>query len=344
MGWYCHGLGWSGLGVVGMILNLVFFSLSYGGLTVASAAYDVGELTEQDVGRILTIHNAGNISAIAPKLLGAVEIGGRTVLVAGVDFAEELQIKKWWQLSGREPRSDSEAIVGARVASLLGLSAGSQVPVGNRVFEIVAVLAENGQQDDDMLFVSLDALQEALNRPDVVSLIEVSALCNTCPIEEIVRQIQHVLPHARVTALRQAAALRMESVENFTRFAWAVSGVVLVIGGLVVLTTMLGAVAERQREIGLFCALGFRRVHIARVILIEAALLSLLGGLLGWLMGMLAATALASGVAQVSVAVRWSPWLALGAIGAALALGLLASLYPAIRAAQLDPNTALHAL
>ena len=319
-------------------------SLSYGGMTVSSAAYDVGELTSLDMERIQTIPNAANISTIAPILLSAVQVKGQYVLVAGVDLEAELRMKKWWQLDGRAPQADGEAIAGARVAELLGLSVGSQVPVGNRTFEIVAILAENGMQDDDMLFVDLNAAQSALNRFGTISLIEVSALCNACPIEEMIRQIQEAVPQARVTGLRQAVALRMETVDQLTRFAWALSAVVLVIGGLVVLTTMLGAVAERKQEIGIFRAMGFRRMHIMRVILAEAALVSLVGGLLGWLIGMVAATLLASRVAQISVAVQWNPWLLLGAVGTALFLGVLSSLYPAVRAAQLDPNTALQAL
>jgi len=319
-------------------------SLSYGGMTVSSAAYDVGELTSLDMERIQTIPNAANISTIAPILLSAVQVKGQYVLVAGVDLEAELRMKKWWQLDGRAPQADGEAIAGARVAELLGLSVGSQVPVGSRAFEIVATLAENGMQDDDMLFVDLNAAQSALNRFGTISLIEVSALCNACPIEEMIRQIQEAVPQARVTGLRQAVALRMETVDQLTRFAWALSAVVLVIGGLVVLTTMLGAVAERKQEIGIFRAMGFRRTHIMRVILAEAALVSLVGGLLGWLIGMVAATLLASSVAQISVAVQWNPWLLLGAVGTALFLGVLSSLYPAVRAAQLDPNTALQAL
>ena len=319
-------------------------SLSYGGLTVSSAAYDVGELTTQDAERIWTIHEARSISTVAPKLLGVVKIDERLVLVAGVDFDAELQLKKWWELVGEIPRTADQAIAGSRVAALLGLSAGSPVAISGHVLQVTAVLAETGQQDDDLLFIDLGTAQALLDRPGVISLIEVSALCNVCPIEEIVEQVQHVLPQARVTALRQAVALRMETVGQFTRFAWAISGVVLVIGGLVVLTTMLGAVVERRQEIGLFRTTGFRRTHIMGVILAEAALVSLLGGLLGWLIGMIAATALAPGVAQVTIPVHWDPWLAVGAVGAALTVGLLASLYPAVRAAQLDPTTALRAL
>jgi putative ABC transport system permease protein len=120
--------------------------------------------------------------------------------------------------------------------------------------------------------------------------------------------------------------------------------VVIAIGALVVLTTMLGAVAERRQEIGLFRALGFRQRHVERVILSEAALVSLLGGILGWLMGMGAAVLLAPRVANVSTPVPWSPLLALGAIGCALVVGLGASLYPATQAARVDPTVALRSL
>ena len=78
-------------------------SLSYGGVTVASAAYDVGEMTLADLDQIQTIKNARNISVVAPKLLGAVSLGGQSVLVAGVRFDDELRLKQWWHLEGDEP-------------------------------------------------------------------------------------------------------------------------------------------------------------------------------------------------------------------------------------------------
>ncbi len=319
-------------------------SLSYGGLTVAAATYDVGELTTSDVALISTIPYSRNISIIAPKLLSAVEIQGHTVLVAGVDFPAELRLKEWWHLIGRQPETEEDAIVGARLASLLGLNTGSSVRVGDEAFRIVALLAENGTQDDDMLFVALPAAQQALNRPGAVTLVEVAALCTACPIEELVKEIQAVLPQARVVALRQAVTLRMGIVEQLGRFSALVSGIVLGISGLVVMTTMLGAVAERKPEIGLLRAVGFRRTHIARIILTEAGILSGLGGLLGWLMGMAAAMLLTPTVAQATVSVQWNPWLAIGAVGLALVVGLLAGLYPAIQAARLDPTTALRSL
>jgi putative ABC transport system permease protein len=319
-------------------------SLSYGGVTVASAAYDVEELTQADLDRIKTIKNAQNISVVAPKLLGAFPMNGRSVLVAGVRFGDELRLKQWWRVNGEEPAAPDEALAGQQLAQALALHPGTSVEINGRLFRVAGVLAENGSQDDDILFIDLAAAQQVMGKPGKVSLVEAAALCTACPIEEMVAQIADVLPQARVTALRQAVTLRMETVRQLSSFALAVSSVVVVIGALVVLTTMLGAVAERRQEIGLFRALGFRQRHVIQIILGEAAVVTLAGGALGWLLGMAIAVALTPRFVGVTTPVPWNLWLALGAMGGAVLVGLAASAYPAIHAARLDPTTALRSL
>lgn len=320
-------------------------SLSYGGVTVAAATYDVGDLRLADLESIRTIENARNVSVVAPKLLGAVSLGGRPVLVAGVRFSEELRLKQWWHVEqGMAPGAPDEALAGRRLASMLALAPGAAVDVNGHTFRVVGILAENGSQDDDILFVDLAAAQSAMAKPDAVSLVEVSALCSECPVEDMVAQIAAVLPQAQVTAMRQAVMLRMNTVGQLSRFTVALSVVVVLIGGLVVLMTMLGAVAERRQEIGLFRALGFRQRHVMQVILGEVAIVSVVGGILGWLMGMGAAVFLAPRVAQVNTAVPWDPLLAAVAIACAVTVGLAAGLYPAAHAARLDPTIALRSL
>ena len=211
-------------------------------------------------------------------------------------------------------------------------------------FRVTGILAENGSQDDDILFIDLAAAQQVMDKPQSVSLVEVAALCTECPVEDMVEQIGGVLPQARVTALRQAVTLRMETVGQLSRFALAVSAVVVAIGGLVVLTTMLGAVAERRQEIGLFRALGFRQQHVMRIILGEAALVSLAGGMRGLAAGHGRGHRVGTTPGQPDFRCAVESWLALGAVGGALLVGLLASLYPAISAARLDPTTALRSL
>lgn len=319
-------------------------SLSYGGVTVASAAYDVGELSLADLDRLQTIPNARNISVIAPKLLGAMAVGERPVLVAGVRFLDELRLKQWWHLDGAEPDGTYDALAGARLAQVLNLRPGVTLNLNGQTFQVTGVLAENGTQDDDILFIDLAAAQQVMNKPGSISLVEVAALCTACPVEEMVRQIGEVLPQARVTALRQAVTLRMETVKQLERFALAVAAVVITIGGMVVLTTMLSSVSERRQEIGLFRAMGFRQRHVMQIILSEAALVSLAGGALGWLTGMGAAVLLTPYLANVTIPVQWNLWVAFGAAGSALVIGLGASIYPAIYAARLDPIIALRSL
>ena len=319
-------------------------SLSYGGITVASASYDVGEMTLHDLKRIGTIKNARNVSVIAPKLLGTVTLDGRRVLMAGVLFDDEIRLKRWWEVRGEYPVTSDEALVGARLAEVLAIQPGEMLDVQGQIVRVIGVLEENGSQDDDILFLDLSLAQRLMSKPGTINLVEVAALCTECPIEEMVKQISEVLPQARVTALRQAVTLRMETVGQLTRFAFAVSLVVIAIGALVVLTTMLGAVSERRQEVGLFRALGFRQAHIERVIVGEALVVSLVGGILGWVIGTGTAMLLRPSLSDLAAPVMVDPWLALGAVGGTLLVGLGGSLYPARRAARLDPTTALRSL
>jgi len=316
-------------------------ALSYGGVTVSSAAYDVKELHTDDAAKIQQIPLRANIANVAPKLVGAVDVGGSRVLLVGVDFPSELRLKKWWEIVGQDPAAPDEVLLGYNAASRLSAMPGNTLTINGRPFQVAGTLKELGSSEDDAIFADLGAAQQVLGKPDAVSLIEVSALCKACPVEDIVQEISMQLPDARVSALAQAVKSRQQTVDQLTSFSLAISLVVLLIGGLVVLTTMMSAVNERTREIGIFRAIGFRRTHIARVILFEALLVSLLGGVLGWFLGMLASTVLGPRVAQLSVGVEWNPLLALGAVLLAVAIGLAGSIYPAIRAANLDPAEAL---
>ena len=319
-------------------------AVSYGGVTVASAAYDVGELHLEDLSAISTIKNAANVSVVSPKLLSADTVMGRTVLVAGVNFSDEILLKQWWEIDGQSPIVDDEALVGSRVAQELGIAVGDSIEVHGTVFRVVGMLHQNGSQDDDIVFVELGALQAAIARPGAITLAEVAALCTGCPIEEMVAQISGVLPQARVSALRQAVTLRMETADQLGRFGLVVSVVVLLIGGLVVLTTMLSAVGERKQEIGLLRALGFRRQHIARIILSEAALVSLVGGFVGWGVGILGAAILLPRLVDPRAVLLVPPLLLAGSVIGALLVGLVGAIYPALQAARLDPSSALRAL
>jgi putative ABC transport system permease protein len=187
--------------------------------------------------------------------------------------------------------------------------------------------------------------QELLGKKGRISMAEVAALCSGCPIPEMVKQISDVLPGANVMAIQQVVKGRMETLNQFEKFSYGVSALVLLVGSLMVLVTMMGSVRERTVEIGIFSAMGFRGSHVMRIILMEAAIISGLAGLLGYLVGFAATKMLIPLFTEGHGAhVPFDPLLAGGAIFLSLFVGLAASTYPAFAASRLDPNEALRAL
>src|SRR5262245_56622527 len=87
-------------------------SLDYGGLSVSIVSFDVKQLRSEDAASVLQIPYSNRISNVSPKLLGAVGVDGREVLLAGVDFDSELVLKRWWRIAGSKPENDQQLLVG----------------------------------------------------------------------------------------------------------------------------------------------------------------------------------------------------------------------------------------
>jgi putative ABC transport system permease protein len=134
-------------------------------------------------------------------------------------------------------------------------------------------------------------------------------------------------------------------VRHFKRFSIGISAVVLLIGSLIVFTTMMASVSERTREIGIFRAIGFRQGHIIQVILLEAVLIGLVAGVLGYLAGVGSTRLALPYFLQVQeVKIVWDAVQAISAVLISVAVGLTASIYPALKAARMDPAESLRAM
>jgi len=320
-------------------------AMNYGGISLGGVTFDQREIRETDLARIATIANHRNISAISPKVLGSVAIGGHDVLLVGVNFASELKMKQWWQIFGDAPKNDNELLLGSDASKVLNVAAGDSLRIGGEAFKVAGVLDQTGSQDDSLVFAPLGKAQKLLGKEGKITLAEVAALCSGCPIGDMVVQIAEKLPDAKVSAIQQVVEGRLKALNQFKRFSYAMAGVVVFIGSLIVFVTMMGSVNERTTEIGVFRAIGFRKSHIMRIILLEAALVSLLAGLVGYGAGMGGAKLALPFMAEAKNAkLIWDAWIAGGSIALALVLGLVASLYPALHASRMDPTEALRAL
>jgi putative ABC transport system permease protein len=320
-------------------------SLSYGGMNIGGVSIDTQTLKDSDIPKIRQIEVRENISTISPKLIGVMEIEGKKVALMGIQFQEEIRLKKWWKIHGSIPKTREEVLLGNEVAVRLFKSTGETLPINGKLVRISGVLDETGSQDDFLIFGDLAFIQEAMKKPGALSLIEVSAFCNTCPIEEIVRQISKQLPHAKVTAIKQTLQTKMEALDHFKKFSVGISIIVLLIGSLIVFTNMMASVNERKREIGIFRAIGFRKSHVVRIIFLEALIVGLIAGIVGYLLGLGVSQVIGpmiTGVKGGSLFI--DPLLAIGAISLSSLIGILSSAYPAIHASKMDPTTALRAL
>jgi putative ABC transport system permease protein len=219
------------------------------------------------------------------------------------------------------------------------------VALDGRTFRVTGVLHPTGSQDDEVLIAELGAAQSLLGKPGKVTLVQIAALCSDCPVEEIAVQLSDALPGTEVTAMQQVTKNRMQALDVFRTFSYVIAAIIIAIEALVVFVTMMGSVNARTREIGIFRALGFRRSHVTRLVLMEAAVASVVAGVLGYLAGMVASYLLLPFFAEgLNVSVVWAPPLAAGAVLLAVLIGSLGSLYPALHASRLDPTVALRAI
>ena len=321
-------------------------SLTYGGMSLGGVSFDMKEIRQEELEKIQTIKNAANVAAVDPMVLGPVTVGGHQLLMAGVDFTAFQILRPWWIVKGKIPVEQEGVILGADASRVTGIKVGDKIPIQGKELFVTGVLESTGSQDDGLVFASLPAGQSLLGKKGSISMAEVAALCTGCPIPEMVKQISEVLPSANVMAIQQVVKGRMETIGHFQKFSYGVSALVLLVGCLMVLVTMMGSVRERTVEIGIFRAMGFRKSHVMRVILLEACIVAAIAGIAGYLAG--------SGVTRAILplfteghghgAITFDPVMAGAALIASILLGIGASLYPALIASRLDPNEALRAL
>ncbi len=318
-------------------------ALSYGGISVGGVSYQNVEFDESRMGRIREIKNKKNLGAVVPKVLGSAELQGKKVLLMGTNFEAELALKTWWQFDSDLPVS-GELLVGSEAAAAFNLKPGDTIPLNGRDFLVKAILMPTGASEDGIIIGELKDIQMVLGKEGKISMVEISAFCRGCPISDMVLQIAGKFPEAKVTALKQAVMSKMQSIEMFKSFSYGISVLVIFIGSLLVFITMMGSVNERTREIGIFRAIGFRRTHVMHIILLEAMIVGLVGGVLGFLGGSSIAWAVMPYVIKEVSVTSVNISLGLVSVVLSVSLSLLASLYPAQKASKLDPSEALRAL
>ncbi len=265
--------------------------------------------------------------------------------VVGVRWQEEQGIKSYWATNGKFPENDQELLLGSKVAGKLGLDMGSNISLFGQEFLVSGVLYETGTDDDTVVLMDLSALQTLLNRADATSFIEVAALCSGCPIGDIVAQLQQNLPGSEGKALQNIVNQRMASVHFVQRLALCISLVILITASAMVGLSMLSAVNERKKDIGIRRSLGYGKGNKFFIICLEAGLIGIFSGKIGYLSGYLISFKV---LEFLKIADGVTPTFSTSHLFFAAAIfGLvtvLAALYPSWKGARVEPSAALVAL
>jgi putative ABC transport system permease protein len=300
-----------------------------------------------------------DVQAVVPVVQGnaAVEGGGRSrrtmVLGAGA------KVPEIWGMQPATGRFLPEGAGSGRAFAALGskLSAelfpgvsplGARIRVGGEPFRVIGVMQSKGQllgfDLDDTVFIPVE---RALGMFDRDSLMEIDLLydraARSSVVAERVRELlkrRHGSEDFTITTQDQMLDVLGSVLGVLTAVVGALGGISLAVGGIGILTIMTIAVGERRREIGLLRALGAGRGQILRLFLLEAVVLALMGALTGLAAGIGGTWLLAATVPALPAEPAWD-FVLLAVISAAL-IGLVAGVLPALRAAALDPVTALH--
>ena len=253
-------------------------------------------------------------------------------------------------------RSSNVCVLGQTVVDQLF---GARDPVGevirvkDQICVVVGVLEVKGQsatgqdQDDNFLMPYTTVMKKIKDQPwvDDIMCSAVSASAVTQAEEDIaalLRERHHIKPGAdddfnlrHPTEIAEAVKASTQTMELLLA---AVASVSLIVGGIGIMNIMLVSVTERTREIGLRQAVGARTGDVLRQFLVEAVILSLIGGAIGILVGTVAAQTIAH-------TLNWPTRVSTNAIalafGCSAAIGMFFGYYPAARAAHLDPIEAL---
>jgi len=151
----------------------------------------------------------------------------------------------------------------------------------------------------------------------------------------LVEKVNQLLPGANVVTVKQVVATQQNVNNMMGRLSLIFLVIIVVVGGAGIANYMYANVFERRREIGTLMALGAESGLVLRIFLLKALLLGLVGGMGGYAIGTTIAVTLGPKLAKVPVLPM--PILALWAIGISVGITLLASYFPARRAARLDP-------
>jgi len=331
-------------------------------------------INESDLWKIKTISWRDNILGFTPLLYQVVTVGEglseQEVVLTGTYFNRDIEIiepydpekddpffntgiqtiSPWWNVQGNwivDQYDTSSCMIGVNVQKILNLNIGDIFTVKysenglnetSHNLKVVGII-DTGGNEDNQIFVNLQVAQSLTSRENKVHTVQVSALCNACPVETFAEEIEEKIPNVEAKTVKQLVNAEMNILNKIENMMFLVTIIALLASALGVMTTMTTSVIERQKEIGLMKSVGAENKKIVALFLSEAAIIGVIGGILGFIIGVVIAQFIGLSVFNSSITPRFE--IIFVAIGISVGVSLLASILPVRRAVKVEPAIVL---
>ncbi len=320
-------------------------------------------LTAKDVNILRNIQNIAVVMGVVGGSTGVSYLQKSTkVSIQGVDPSVWKTITSTDLDTGRYLSGGdiNVVVIGGRVATSVfsNVQINRQININGKVFKIVGILKESGNNDDSRIFMPIENAVLVLENKDKKNydsiIIKMKDIVLT---DDTVAQITSklMLSHGitqetkkdfSVTSLKSIQQRVSSTLSTMALFLSAIASISLIVGAIGIMNTMFTSVLEKTKEIGIMKAIGAKNRDVLMIFLLNSGIIGLIGGILGVLLGVAASTFFAkmSGVSLGRISLTNSyvnPQLMLGVFALSLGVGLIAGAIPAYRASRLKPVDAL---
>ena len=250
-----------------------------------------------------------------------------------------------FKIAGSALQNDHDVLVGAVAAKRLGKSQGDEINIRGEKFRICGVFQSMNMLEESGIIVPLKTLQKIKKTPGKITAINLRLDCSDS-LKMSLEQRQAISRQVQDKINSEFSDLEVKDVRDFVStpftvvfsFTWAISMVVFIIVVMGIINTMSTAVLERRKEIGILLAIGWRKYRIVVLVLLEAAIYGLLGGIIGVILGCAMTRSLITAPAvQGFISMMPDSLFIVKSLGLSILVGIFAGIYPAVKAVSIEP-------
>lgn len=319
-------------------------------------AYEqVSVLTGEQLPEAIPMDDVKRISAIkgltaVPYLTERTAIKNSPVPVIGV-LPKEMKVFKGWEMDKGDyfaSQDEDSIVIGFGIAQQFKLNLMDELTIRGRQFPVKGILKETGSKDDVAVFMPISVAQQLYGVGGKVSFIAIK-VNDIAKTDEYILKIQETA-NVAVVSDKQLLKSVLSIVGTVSLTLQLIAAVAILASAFGIINTMMTAIYERKREIGILQAIGAKEITIFKIFLLESGFYGILGGIIGVAAGLVFFTLASPYISQneftaflksSEVAVTFDLRLVFGSLLFSLFVSLFSGLYPAWRASKLTPVEAI---